>query len=255
MSTPVDVEQARSAFEAEIDIVVHDLSGPLARVIGCLQLMRDLIEQQEYTDLDQLVEIALNGAQLQLNTMTLMQEVTKLKAGLKRFEPQRCGLGDIVAGAVMDTAALAEEAGTTVQHDLPANLPDLYVDCRAASRVLTQMLDNALRHVPDDGQVQLVAVPEADATGIPMLRIGVLDNGKGVPADQRERIFEKFAQVPKSALRGRRGLGLGLTYCKLTIEAHGGKIWVEDAPGGGAAFWLTLPVAVDQPEDSAGNAG
>ena len=71
----------------------------------------------------------------------------------------------------------------------------------------------------------------------------VVDTGNGVPADMRERIFEKFVQVQGSALRGRRGTEIGLSFCKLAVEAHGGKIWVESGPEGGAAFVFTLPLA------------
>jgi signal transduction histidine kinase len=70
-----------------------------------------------------------------------------------------------------------------------------------------------------------------------------VDTGKGIPPELRERVFEKFVQLPKSALRGHRGSGLGLTFCKLSIEAHGGRIWIDSSPEGGAAFWFTLPIA------------
>ena len=70
------------------------------------------------------------------------------------------------------------------------------------------------------------------------MTISVTDTGPGVPAAERERIFEKFVQVQGSE---RRGVGLGLTFCKLAVEAHQGRIWVEDAPGGGSRFVFNLP--------------
>jgi NtrC-family two-component system sensor histidine kinase KinB len=120
-------------------------------------------------------------------------------------------------------------------------LPRLMVDESLVSRVFTNLVDNAIRHTPNNGHVRLEATH--DHTLPTLLRISVTDTGKGVPPDQRERVFEKFAQIPKSVVHGHRGSGLGLTLCKLVVEAHGGKIWIESGPEGGAAFFFTLPIA------------
>jgi signal transduction histidine kinase len=106
--------------------------------------------------------------------------------------------------------------------------------------VLSNLLDNALRHAPVRSQVRIEAEPHESRS---FALVSVVDTGKGIPPDVRERIFEKFVQVPKSALRGHRGSGLGLTFCKLVIEAHGGQIWADTGPEGGAAFRFTLPFA------------
>jgi signal transduction histidine kinase len=74
-----------------------------------------------------------------------------------------------------------------------------------------------------------------------MITVQVLDTGPGIPEDFREKIFDRFSQVPGQSGR-RRGSGLGLTFCKLAVEAHGGRIWVEPRPGGGSIFTLTLPI-------------
>jgi signal transduction histidine kinase len=74
-----------------------------------------------------------------------------------------------------------------------------------------------------------------------------VDTGPGIPAEARDRVFEKFTQLDRGALRGHKGTGLGLTFCQLAVEAHGGRIWVEDGPEGGAAFCFTLPLAPDEP--------
>jgi len=98
-------------------------------------------------------------------------------------------------------------------------------------------MDNALKYSPNGGRIDIRAVREGD-----MLRIRVVDDGPGIPADYRERVFDKFAQVPK---KSRRGSGLGLAFCRLAVEAHGGAIGVtaRDDERDGSCFWLTLPTA------------
>jgi signal transduction histidine kinase len=103
-------------------------------------------------------------------------------------------------------------------------------------RVLNNLIDNALKYSPQNGEVIITAEIIADGK----LVVKVKDQGPGVPDDYKNRIFERFVQIPSSGSR-KRGSGLGLTYCRLAVEAHGGEIWVEDSPDGGSIFIFTLP--------------
>jgi signal transduction histidine kinase len=103
--------------------------------------------------------------------------------------------------------------------------------------VLVNLLDNALKYSPDGCQITIAA--EATPDGV---IVSDTDQRPGIPPDQRERIFERFAQVADATQPRRRGFGLGLTFCKLTVEAHGGEIWVEPGPNDrGSCFAFTLP--------------
>jgi signal transduction histidine kinase len=112
-------------------------------------------------------------------------------------------------------------------------------------RVLINLLDNAVRHTPSDGDVLVAAERTPDGQQI-LLRVA--DSGRGIPAEEREKVFEKFKQAKGSvATRGQRGTGLGLTFCRLAVEAHGGHIWVEESsPLGGASFAFTMPIAAPE---------
>lgn len=103
------------------------------------------------------------------------------------------------------------------------------------SRVLLNLFDNALKYSADG---ETVAV-EAHVIGDGMIHVTVSDRGAGIPREFREVIFDKFRRIRNDTSKG---LGLGLAFCRLAVEAHGGRIWVDDAPGGGARFNLTLPV-------------
>jgi signal transduction histidine kinase len=116
-------------------------------------------------------------------------------------------------------------------------LPPLYADQGKILRVVANLVDNALKYSPSGGQVTLSAEPGQEK----MIVVRVRDNGPGVPEEFRQKIFERFSQIP--GVRGRRrGTGLGLTFCKLAVEAHSGQIWVESNPTGGSDFIFTLPV-------------
>lgn len=114
----------------------------------------------------------------------------------------------------------------------PVRLP---CDAEIIRRVLANLLDNALKFTRRNGEVE-VAVGRLNASRV---RVSVRDTGPGIPEAHRSRIFEKFSQVEAS--EARRGTGLGLAFCKLAIEAHGGDIGVESEIGKGSTFWFTLP--------------
>ncbi len=236
------LEQARQAFEEEISVLAHDLSGPLARVVNCLQLIKDLLAMQEYATIPQVLEIALSSAQAQLDNIEVLQDITRLSSGLKMPPNGNAGLAAALDGARSDLQDLFDEAQAHYSTDLPPDLPATLADAAVLRRVCFNLLENALRHVPQGGAIHVSARYEAGT-----LTVRVMDNGKGVAPAHRARIFEKFYRVPSSPLRGKRGMGLGLPFTKLALEAYGGSLWFEPAPNGGAAFCFRLPIAEAQP--------
>jgi two-component system sensor histidine kinase KdpD len=131
--------------------------------------------------------------------------------------------------------------GHEVQIEMPDDLPPVDVDVVLISRVLTNLLTNAIRHGPK-GKPIVIAAENVDKTAI---EVHVIDRGPGVSPDQREEIFGLLARRVDDS-----GAGLGLMIAKTFIEAHGQRIWVDDAPGGGARFCFTLPVAASIPEEA-----
>jgi two-component system sensor histidine kinase KdpD len=127
-----------------------------------------------------------------------------------------------------------------VQVTLPDDLPPIDVDLVLMSRVLTNLVDNAVRHSPSGAPVLI----RAAAVTPEEIELSVTDDGPGVDVGRRDEIFGLFARRDDDA-----GAGLGLTIAKTFVEAHGQRIWVEDAPGGGARFCFTLPVAAPITEE------
>jgi two-component system sensor histidine kinase KdpD len=121
-----------------------------------------------------------------------------------------------------------------VSVSLPADLPLLHADGRLFEQLLQNYLENAARYSPPRTPIDITA--EADAREI---RVCVLDRGPGVPASDRERIFEKFYRGAPEPAQG--GVGLGLALCRAIAGLHDGRVWVEDRPGGGAIFGVAIP--------------
>jgi two-component system, NtrC family, sensor histidine kinase KinB len=124
---------------------------------------------------------------------------------------------------------------------MPDDLPPVWADADLVRRVLINLLDNALKFAPSGGQVngRLQAEPGSD-NWEPGLRCTISDSGPGIPPQFRELVFDRYMRTNPGGAQV-RGTGLGLTFCKLAVEAHNGHIWVEDGPDGGSQFVFILP--------------
>lgn len=236
----VSEEKSIERFREEVtNMLIHDLRAPLSIVISSLRLMKDMISQQQYEDLLQLGDIALQSSENQLRMIESLLEIAKADT----LNLSVNSLNDMVQAAMNPLEVVANEASIKLINRVPTDFPPLMIDESKITRVLVNLIDNALRYTPNGGEIRIDATLTPNKGGELFSKISVIDTGKGIPEELRGHIFDKFFQVAKTALRGYRGAGLGLTFCKRAVEAHGGEIWVESGPEGGAAFWITLPVA------------
>ena len=143
---------------------------------------------------------------------------------------------------ISDTLAKFEELNSEchVERDLPPDLPLHYVDPDRLIQVLWNLLENANKYASPFSSIKV----EARWTGTEVL-IGVADQGPGIPAGEREKIFQHFYRLGRDHRAHTQGSGLGLAICRGIVQAHGGRIWVEDRPGGGSVFLIALPLPPD----------
>ena len=144
-------------------------------------------------------------------------------------------LNTVVVEATEIVQPSAEGKGIGLQIDIPPRLPMVNLDVDMIRRVIINLMDNSIKYTPEGGQVTVSA--RSNPTEVV---VSVRDTGPGIPSDQHTRIFAKFARLQREA--SPKGIGLGLTFCKLAIEAHGGKIWVESQVGQGSTFSFRLPL-------------
>jgi PAS domain S-box-containing protein len=244
VSSRVELEEMR---EDLIAMLLHDLQSPLGNVISALELLRMQMDKAETDGMTlSLLDIASRSSgQLQRLIASLM-DISRLEAGQPVGRQTPIELPKLVANAYDIEEPNFTRRGVTLQTNLPDDLPPVRVEENMISRVLLNLFDNALKYSANG---EVVAV-DARPAEYDFLLVSVSDQGTGIPKEFREIIFDKFRRVKSNT--GAKGLGLGLAFCRLAVEAHGGRIWVDDAPGGGARFNFSLPLAT--PEKNKSNA-
>jgi len=217
------------------NLIVHDMKNPLFRVSGYLELLRD--EAREKLNAEQMsyIEEAMRSCRELVNMVKSLLDVSSLEQGKVSVNRQEC------SGACMLKEALAAIEPFVRDKSLKVKAPDsdfsLHCDPDMTQRVLTNILSNAARYSPAGGVIT-IAVENAGKE----VRISVADQGPGIPKEYHSRIFQKFGRVEQRRTGDKSyPTGLGLAFCKLAVEAHGGRIGVESEPGRGSVFWFTLP--------------
>ena len=229
-----------------IQLIVHDLKSPLSVIKGGINLLtKARLGPMTATQTQLLMNLEQSGDDI-LQMINDLLDVERMEVGALQLQVGTVEAETLLHECVNGSQIIAStyKQNLTISH--PVVLPRIQVDRNLLRRVLNNLLTNALKFTPERGEIQVAAGVEGD-----YLVIGVADSGPGVPAADRKRIFEKFTQVQGTE---RRGAGLGLAFCKMAVEAHGGTITVGESASGGALFEIVLPIK-QTPEASAASQG
>jgi two-component system sensor histidine kinase KdpD len=243
LQTRLTEEMARLA-KTLVAAVSHDLRAPLARIKASSSTLAD-----NEIELDQQTRQSLAGlidkqADRLADLVQNLLDMSRIQAGVLQPRRAATSLPELVDRVLGDLGPALHRH--PVRLDLPDTLPPVDADVTLISRVLTNLLENAIRHAPKGTSITVGAAPRPpDAVAV-----FVADQGPGVDPEQRDEIFGLLARRTGDA-----GAGLGLSIAKTFVEAHGQRIWVDDAPDGGARFWFTLPTAQLIPEEPPRGAG
>jgi signal transduction histidine kinase len=214
------------------NMIVHDLRTPLTSVIAGIDIIGKVGEVNETQR--EMLAVAAAGAKTLLGMINDLLDVEKMEHGSTQLQYAGLSASGLVAAAIQQVASLAEDAGTTLVTDVAPEVPAFAGDENMLSRTLVNLIANAIKFTRA-GIVTISACRMEPDT----VRFSVRDTGKGIPAEAFERIFDKFGQVDS---RDNVGTGLGLAFCKLAVEAHGGTISVASTPGTGSTFAFTIPL-------------
>lgn len=230
-----DVTEERELAEQRADLmrmIVHDLRNPLTTLLTTLDLMPKS---------DELLINARQGALDMLDMVDSLMDVNRMEAGQLIVESEAMRLPPLVEKVTERLRPLAQQKQISFDFAVPEDLPPVWADADLVRRVLINLLDNGLKFTPAGGKVngRLQCEPAGDQRE-PGVRCIISDSGPGIPAEFRERVFDRYIRTNPGGAPV-RGAGLGLTFCKLAVEAHHGRIWVEDDPDGGSQFVFTLP--------------
>lgn len=221
-----------------VDMIAHDMRTPLTGVLGSLQtaLEGDLNSRVSR----ELIVNSIEDAQRLVAMTDDLLDLGRMESGELPLDLDAVNLVVALSEGVRAVDRLAREKGVQLAVEPPAEPVRATADAGILSRVLMNLLQNAVRHTPSGGRVVMRAEMLADADP-PMARVSVADTGEGIPEEIRDRVFDRFFYAADEGKRDTASIGLGLAFCKLAVEAHGGRIWVESEVGKGSTFYFTLP--------------
>ncbi|MDD5370344.1 MAG: ATP-binding protein, partial [Anaerolineaceae bacterium] len=219
-----------------ISMVYHDLRSPLANVVSSLDVMESLMPPQDGGSLSSVLNIAVRSTRRIQRLVNSLLDITRLEAGQTLINQTRVDAHTLVSDTLDAVEPLSKSKSQCFIMDLPESLPQLWADEDMIRRVMINLLENAVKFSPAKAQIVVGAQRVGD-----QVEIWVQDSGSGIPAELQDAIFDKFTRLHADS--GAKGLGLGLAFCRLAVQAHGGKIWLESSPKTGSRFHFTLPLA------------
>ncbi len=228
-----ETEQVRNSL---LSSVSHDLRTPLAVVTGAAATLLDPSAPTDPGERRELLQTIHEEGQRLNRLVRNLLDMTRLDAGAVLVSKELQPIEEVIGSALNRTMESLRGRGITTH--VPSELPLVPLDAILIEQVLVNLLENAAKHTPAGTPVDIGATAHADA-----IEVEVADRGPGVATEDAARVFEKFYRAGKAA----GGVGLGLTICAGVIRAHGGRIWVEPRPGGGASFRFTVPLDSPRP--------
>jgi signal transduction histidine kinase len=231
------LQELEKLREGLTSMIVHDLRTPLTSLLGGLLSMEMLGELN--ADQRELLKMSIHGGQTLLGMINDLLDISKMEDGSLKLERARVRVEELVDQALQQVTRLAAQKEIALVREIEPDLPALYADEAKLVRTLVNLLGNALKFTPPGGRVTLAARRSGTEQAV---EFSVTDTGEGIPAEAFEQIFEKFGQVESRQAGRKMSTGLGLTFCKMAVEEHGGRIWVESELGRGSTFRFVVPL-------------
>ena len=233
------LQEMERVRQETIDLIVHDLRNPLANLFGTLKMFESVLPDEFWSENSELMSIAQLAYQRMRRLVDSLLDMRSMEEGDYELSVTAVNLSNLIRETVAMSSFVIERRKIDVVMQLPPQQVLVFVEEDMIRRVLANLVDNALKHLPEKGKLTIqIEVEEFQ------VQVNVMDNGVGIPAEERAHIFEPFMQVNGERKR-RRGYGLGLTFVSRAIEAHDGRVWVEAGDDDiGSKFAFTLPINI-----------
>jgi protein-histidine pros-kinase len=234
----VELEKAYKMQADFTAMMAHDLRFPLTNIIGIAAMLEEGLfgpineEQKKW-----LAKIEANSRQL-VDQVSDFLDLSKIEAGHIELAKGEVDLNQLVQNSLDNYLVLAQKKRISLTSRPDPTLPRIHADPRRLEQVLDNLLGNAIKFTGEGGQIEVGACQENGAK----VKVYVKDTGGGVPAQEIGSLFQKYRQTTSGRSSNQKGTGLGLVICKMIVEAHGGRIWVESEEGKGTTFTFSLPM-------------
>lgn len=223
-------------------MIYHDLRSPLANIVSSLDMLRVLIPESENNVMQQVLAIAIRSSDRMQRLINSLLDINRLEAGQPITNRKVVEVAPLIREALDAIQPITSTKHQRVLLEVDDPLPGILADEDMIRRVLINLLENATKFTFSEGEITVGAATEAE-----WVRFWVKDTGTGIPAEALDQIFNKFTRLPSDPFQPGskvpKGLGLGLAFCKLAVQALGGKIGVESEMGAGSCFFFTVPIA------------
>lgn len=226
-----DLDSLREDLTA---MIYHDLRSPLANILSSIEMLDAIFPEDEKEAAAPILRIAHHSIDRIQRLINSLLDLNRLEQNQPIGERQSVLVAHLINEALEAVSPTAEGREQTLVVRVAEGLPPAWIDVDMIRRVLINLLENAVKYTPMNGRVEVGASLEDE-----LIRVYIQDNGQGIPEAESERIFDKFTRLKNKT--GASGLGVGLAFCKLAVQGHGGRIWVEPAPERGSKFVFTLP--------------
>jgi two-component system OmpR family sensor kinase len=236
-----ELSEAIAARDSFIAVAAHELRNPITPILGQIELLLALLKtgkcspEQVERRVDRLHRLMIHYAK----RASVLLDVSRITTGKFRLEVEPCDLSALLRAVVESFAETARDAGCPIELDVPAGLSGIW-DCLAVEQIVDNLISNAIKY----GDRKPVEVSAEDCGH--SIRVRVSDHGRGISAEDRARIFQRFERAVAMGAR-RSGFGVGLWVVGQLVEAMEGTITVDDVRSGGSLFTVTLPRHVEKP--------
>jgi signal transduction histidine kinase len=217
-----------------ISMIYHDLRSPLSNIVSSLDVFDAMLPKDGDPAFRSLLNIALRSTERIQRLTNSLLDMSRLESGQPVVNRVSASPVTLAVDAIDAVSPVADTKNQVINLKLPGDSPTLLIDADMIRRVLINLLENAVKYSPPDGEITFGAEFDEQQS-----KIWIQDSGPGISAAEQEFIFDKFTRLNPEG--DQKGFGLGLAYCRLAIEGHGGQIWVESEPNQGSRFTFTLP--------------
>ncbi len=217
-------------------MIYHDLRSPLSNVFSSLEMLEVALPDEASDSAKQLVQIAMRSTQRVQRLISSLLDINRLENGQNITHQDMGTIENVVQEAFEAVRVNAESKDIRLFDDIPANIPELWIDYDMIKRVMINLLENAIKFTPAGGNIHIGAENRHNE-----IAVWVDDDGPGIPGEAQQFIFDKYVHLNKEKFP--KGIGLGLAFCRMAVQAHGGQIWVEADQKAGSRFIFTIPTS------------